>query len=124
MAGDQHGLRLLPVLARGARDDADGLDDGHDLVGQRAQQPVLVPRDARRQRLERVEPVAVADEAHDVAVDPARHLDDALALPFDERLAPRQVEEVGVPRAHEHLEARRLAHATLRFTAWESSCRR
>ena len=73
----------------GARDDADGLDHRHDLVGQLAQQPVLVPRDARRQRLERVEHVAVADEAHDVAVDAARHLDDALALPLGERLAPR-----------------------------------
>ena len=52
---DQHGLRLLAVLARRARDDADGLDHRHDLVGQRAQQPVLVARDARRQCLERVE---------------------------------------------------------------------
>ena len=40
--GDQHGLRLLPVRARRARDDADGLDHRHDRIGQLAQQPVLV----------------------------------------------------------------------------------
>ena len=111
--GDQHRLRLVPVLAGTARHDADRLDDRHDRVGQLAQQPVLVPRDARRQRLERVQRLAVADEAHDVAVDAARDLDEALALPLGQRLAPGQVEEVGIARAHEHLEARRLAHATL-----------
>ena len=110
---DQHGLGLVAVVPHVLRDHADGVDHGHDRIVQLAQQPVLEPRDARRQRLERVQPLAVADEAHDVAVDAARHLDQAIALPFVQRLAPRQVQEVRVPRAHEHLEARGLAHATL-----------
>ena len=94
------------------------------VVGQRAQQPVLVPREPRRQRLERVERLAVAHEAHDVAVDAARDLDEALALPLGERLAPGQIEEVRVARAHEHLEARGLAHAILCPAARESTRRR
>ena len=53
---DQHRLGLVPVLARAARDDADGLDHRHDGIVQGAQQPVLVSRDPRRQRLERIQP--------------------------------------------------------------------
>jgi len=113
MTRDQHRLGLVPALPRVLRDDADRVDDRHDRIVQLAQQPVLEPRDPRRQRFERVQALAVADEAHDMTVDAARDLHQAFVLPFVERLAPRQIQEVRVPGAHQHLEARGLAHATL-----------
>ena len=121
VARDQHGFGLVAVGTRALRDDADRLDHRADRIGQLAQHPVLVPREPRGQRLERVDRLAVAHEAHDMAVDAARDLDDALALPLRERAQPGEIEEVGVARAHEHLEACRRAHATLTVAAWESS---
>ena len=122
---DQHGLGLVPVLGPALLVTTPTASTTGTTASASARSSRYSCRAiARRQRLERIERLAVAHEAHDVAVDAARHLDDALALPLGERLAPGQVEEVGVARAHEHLEARRLAHATLPLAAWESSRRR
>ena len=58
------------------------------------------------QLLQRVDAAVVVDEAHDVAVDAAHDLDEALALPLRERLLPGQVEEVRMAGAREELELR------------------
>jgi hypothetical protein len=49
----------------------------------------------------------VLDETHDVAVEAADDLHDPLVLPLRKRLVPGQVEEVGVPRPCDQLQARR-----------------
>jgi hypothetical protein len=88
--------------------DPHRLDHRHLLLGERSQQPPLAPGEVGRQLLERVERrperAVVLDEAHDVAVDPAHDLDQALRLPLGQRLVPRQVEKVGMPRAGDQLE--------------------
>ena len=98
-----------PFAALG--DDADRLDDRHLLGGERPQQPVLAPRDRRRQLLERVDRrprrAVVLDEAHDVAVDAAHDLDEPVRRPLRQRLVPRQVEEVRMPGAGDQLQPRR-----------------
>ncbi len=124
MPRDQHRLGLVPVGLGVLRDDADGVDDGHDRVVERAQQAVFEPRDPRRQRLERVEALAVADEAHDVAVDAARDLDQAIALPVGQRTRARAGRgSPGCPGARASGSASaRSRYATL--AAWEFRLRR
>ena len=100
VTGDQDGLEV----ARASAHDADDLDDGDRLVGQPPQEAVLAPGEPLRQLLERVDGAVVVDEPNDVAADPAHDLDEALVLPALERLLPRQVEEVRMPRAREQLQ--------------------
>ena len=100
VAREQHRLVARAALA----DDADRLDRRQTELCERAQQPVLALREARRQLLQRVERAVVVDEADDVPADAARDVDEPRRLPLLERLAPRQVEEVGMSGARDELE--------------------
>ena len=75
VARDQDRLQLLAGRRVAVGDDADRLHDGHFLVLERGQKPVLAPREPRRQLLQREERSADLDEADDVPVDAARDLD-------------------------------------------------
>ena len=101
VARDQHAVQAV----RAAAYPADHLDHGHRFLAEPAEQPVLAPGEALRELLQRVDAPVVLDEAHDVPADAAGHLDEALVLPLLERLRPRQVQEVGMARAGDELQA-------------------
>ena len=84
--------RVLAVHPAG--DDADRLDDRDRMVGELPQKCVLMAREPRVDLLEREDFAFVADEAHDVAADSPRDVDDPVRVPFLERQLPRQIEEV------------------------------
>ena len=99
---DEDRIEIGSALA----DDADDLDDGHLVRCEGAQKAVLLAGEPHRQLLQRVEPAVVLDEAHHVAMDSRDHVDQALMRPALERALPGEVEEVGMARSREELEAR------------------
>ncbi len=76
MAGDEHGVQLLPVGACPPAYDTDDLHDRKRGAAQVPEEPVLPLGRPLRQLLERVEPAVVLHETNDVARDAALHLDD------------------------------------------------
>ena len=70
--------------------------DREVVLAHLAQHPVLGLRGHDPGRLERVHAIIEAYEAHDVAADAVRHLDEARVVPLDQREVPRQIEEVRV----------------------------
>lgn len=68
--GDENRRQLVSRLGS-ISDHPHCFDNGDQLCGEISQEPVLASREPRRQLLQRVESVAVADEANDVPVDPA-----------------------------------------------------
>ena len=108
VARDQDGLELLAGRRVTVGDDADRLDHRHLLVLELGQQPVLPPREPRRQLLQREERAADLDEANDVPMDPARDLDEPVRRPFLQRLLPRQLQQARVRGAGDEPEGRGL----------------
>ena len=103
-------FRKDPRISWVGWDDPDRVDDRHVLLREVAEEGVFVSREHARELLQRVEArterAFVLDEAHHVAMDAAHHLDEALRLPFRERLLPGQVEEVGMAGPRDQLQTR------------------
>ena len=93
LARDEDRVELVSCRVDALGDDADRLDDGHALLGELAQEPVLALGEALRQLLQRVVRPVQLDEADDVAADAAREVDEELRGPVLEREAPRKLEE-------------------------------
>ena len=107
------------VVELGAPHHGDGLHRRERLVTEPAQQPVLALREVAGQLLQRVQGAPVVHEPHHVAVQTAHHLREAVHLPLTERLAPRQVEEVGVAGACDDPQRRRGAgHGRTLRSGW------
>jgi hypothetical protein len=73
------------------------LDHGQPAVDQHPQRAVLGFGVGGVGLLQRVDPVVVADEAHDVTTDAVGHGHQPLVVPLGQGHGPRQVEEVRVP---------------------------
>jgi hypothetical protein len=116
VAGDQNRLVARAPLAR----HADGLDRRHPDLAERAQQPVLALRKARRQLLERVQRPLVVDEPHDMASEPTRDLDEPRRVPVLERLVPGQIEEIRVTGAGDEAEGHTVLLILPRVCAGQS----
>jgi hypothetical protein len=92
-ARDDDRIELLPLGLRTLGDDADRLDRGDAVVGERREKPVLPLRDPLRELLQAVVAAVQRDEADDVAADAALDVDVQLLRPLRERERPGELEE-------------------------------
>ena len=99
--GDQYGV----VRLRRVGHHPDRFDHGQVIVTEAAQHPVLGLGCGDRRRLECVDPLVEAHEAHDVTADAVRHLHETRMVPFGQRHIPRQIEEVGMSLLRHDLHA-------------------
>ena len=91
IASDQHRVQLCAVTSRAAADDADRPHRGQPLVLEVAQHPVFVGGEPMRQLFQRVDPLVIADHAHDMSALPPADIDEAIrdAIPLFEGMLPR-----------------------------------